>query len=179
MKLLQLLGEIVLVIQKFILMSKIDGFWHGIKTDILRITYSTFNILIPKSVLVFFTFTVTSFVDTDLIIAWPQSLVCRLTLWFGASVNLFTYVNHFGAIMVYELRTLRIPETFHFRFPRCLADTSCMLWRGQNCRTTSNVRSSNLKKKDICKYLELNYYCQIYLLCFPLAPTMNFLTLHC
>ena len=27
-----------------------DGSWHGIKTDIWRITYSKFSILIPKSV---------------------------------------------------------------------------------------------------------------------------------
>ena len=56
---------------KFIVMSEKDGFWHGIKTDILRITYSMFtiSILIPKSVLVFFTFVPISFDDTDLIIA--------------------------------------------------------------------------------------------------------------
>ena len=37
--------------------------------DILRIKYSILSILIPKSVLVFFTFTPVSFDDTDLIIA--------------------------------------------------------------------------------------------------------------
>ena len=56
-------------IQKFIVMSEKDGSWHGNKTDILRITYSKFRILIPKSVLVIFTFAPTSFGDTDLIIA--------------------------------------------------------------------------------------------------------------
>ena len=66
---MQLLGEVVLVIQKFTVMSEKDGSWHGIKTDILRITYSIFSILIPKSVLVFFTFGPTSFDDTNLIIA--------------------------------------------------------------------------------------------------------------
>ena len=66
---MQLLGEVVLVIQKFTVMSEKDGSWHGIKTDILRITYSIFSILIPKSVLVFFTFAPTSFDDTNLIIA--------------------------------------------------------------------------------------------------------------
>ena len=45
-----------------------NGSWHRIKTDILRIAYSIFSILIPKSVLVFFTFAPTSFGDTDLII---------------------------------------------------------------------------------------------------------------
>ena len=60
-----LLGEVALVIQKFIVMSEKDGSWHGIKTDILRITYSIFSILIPKSVLIFFTFGPTSFDDTD------------------------------------------------------------------------------------------------------------------
>ena len=59
----------MLVIRKFIVMLEKDGFWHGIKTDILRIKYSILSILIPKSVLVFFTFTRVSFDDTDLIIA--------------------------------------------------------------------------------------------------------------
>ena len=45
---MQLLGEVVLVIQKFTVMSEKDGSWHGIKADILRITYSIFSILIPK-----------------------------------------------------------------------------------------------------------------------------------
>ena len=54
-----------LVIKKFILMSEKDGSWHEIKTDILRITYSIFSILIPKSVLVSFKFAPTSFDDTD------------------------------------------------------------------------------------------------------------------
>ena len=39
------------------------------QTDILCITNSIFHILIPKSVLVFFTFAPTSFDDIDLIIA--------------------------------------------------------------------------------------------------------------
>ena len=59
------LGEAVLVIQKFIVMSEKDGSQHGIKTDILRVTYSIFSILILNSVLVFFTFTPISFDDTD------------------------------------------------------------------------------------------------------------------
>ena len=42
--------------------------WHGTKTDILNITYYIFHILIPKSVLVFFTFAPTSFHGRDLII---------------------------------------------------------------------------------------------------------------
>ena len=37
---LQLPGDTVLVIQKFIVMSEKGGCWHGIKTDILRIPYS-------------------------------------------------------------------------------------------------------------------------------------------
>ena len=64
-----LLAEVVLVIQKLIVMSEKDGSCHGLKTDILHISYSIFNILIPKSVLVFFAFVPTSFDDTDLIIA--------------------------------------------------------------------------------------------------------------
>ena len=51
-------------------MSEKDGSWHGIKADVLRIKYSIFSILIPKSVVVFFTLAPTSFDDTDLIIAW-------------------------------------------------------------------------------------------------------------
>ena len=56
-------------IQKLIVMPEKDGPWHGKKTDILCITYSKFRLLIPKSVLVIFTFAPTSFADTDLIIA--------------------------------------------------------------------------------------------------------------
>ena len=63
------LRRVVLVIQKFTMMPEKDGSWHGIKTDTLRITYSIFSILIPKLVLVFFTFAPTSFDDTNLIIA--------------------------------------------------------------------------------------------------------------
>ena len=48
---------------------KKHGSWHGIKTDILRITYYIFSILIPKSVLVFFTFAPNSFDNSDLIFA--------------------------------------------------------------------------------------------------------------
>ena len=57
--------EVVLVIQKFIVMSEKDASWHGIKTDILCITYSIFSILISKSVLILFTFAPTSFDETD------------------------------------------------------------------------------------------------------------------
>ena len=46
-----------------------NGSWHGIKTDILRITYYVLSILILKSVLVFFTFVPISFDGSDLIIA--------------------------------------------------------------------------------------------------------------
>ena len=42
-------------------MSEEGGCRHGIKTDILRISYFIFRILILKSVLVFFTFALTSF----------------------------------------------------------------------------------------------------------------------
>ena len=41
---------------KVIVMSEKDGSWYGIKTDISRIAYSIFSILISKSVLVFFKF---------------------------------------------------------------------------------------------------------------------------
>ena len=69
-----LIAEVVLVIQKLIVMSEI-------KTDILRITYSIFNILIPKSVLVFFAFALTLFDDTNLIIARLESVIYRLPFW--------------------------------------------------------------------------------------------------
>ena len=47
------------------------------KTDILRIAYYIFHILIPKSVLlVLFTFAPTSFDDTDL-----KSVIYRLQFW--------------------------------------------------------------------------------------------------
>ena len=42
-------------------MSEEGGCRHGIKTDILRISYFIFHILILKSVLVFFTIALTSF----------------------------------------------------------------------------------------------------------------------
>ena len=64
----QFLGEVVLVIRKLIVMSEKDGCWHRMKTDILRITYYILSMLIPKSVLVFFTFAPTSFDDINLII---------------------------------------------------------------------------------------------------------------
>ena len=36
--------EVVLVIQKFILMLEKDGLWHGIKRDVLSITYSVLKV---------------------------------------------------------------------------------------------------------------------------------------
>ena len=33
------IGEAILIIQKFIVMSQKDGCWHGIETIILQITY--------------------------------------------------------------------------------------------------------------------------------------------
>ena len=36
--------EVVLVIRKFVLMLEKDGFWHGIKRDILSITYSILKV---------------------------------------------------------------------------------------------------------------------------------------
>ena len=36
--------EVVLVIRKFILMLEKDGCWHGIKRDILSITYSVLKV---------------------------------------------------------------------------------------------------------------------------------------
>ena len=78
-----------MIIQTSIAMSEKDGSWHEIKTDTLRITHYIFSILIPKSVYVFFTLSM--FVDIP-----------------------HVYVNHFGAIMVYEYRELRVSEAFHF-----------------------------------------------------------------
>ena len=43
--------------------------WFLAQNQNSRITYSVFSILIPKSVLIFFTFTHTSSDDTDVIIA--------------------------------------------------------------------------------------------------------------
>ena len=107
-----LLQEIVLVIQKFIVMSEKYVSWHGIKTDILRISYSIFIILIPKSVLVFFTFASTSFDDTDfarlyLVRNLPTSILVRasVSLLTFHSVSLLTF--HLGAILVYEFRVLQ------------------------------------------------------------------------
>ena len=98
-------------------MSEKDCSWHGNETDILRITYSILRILIPKSVLVIFTFAHTSFDDTDLIIA--RSNAYFTGFHFGPCLGKFVdiqyaYVNHFGAIMVYKFCELQIPEPFHF-----------------------------------------------------------------
>ena len=62
------LREGFLVIQSFIVMSEKRLFlaWNQ---NILRNKYSIFNMIIPNSVVVFFTFAPTSFDDTDLIIA--------------------------------------------------------------------------------------------------------------
>ena len=79
-----------MIIQKFIAMSEKYGPWHGIKTNILGITYYIFSIIIPKSVLVFFTFTPTSFDDSDRLAALVRNLptsilvrtlVCLLTFY--------------------------------------------------------------------------------------------------
>ena len=64
----QLLGEIVLVIQKFIVMSEKVGSWHGIKADILRITYSILCTNSKISIGIFY-IRPTSSDDTYLIIA--------------------------------------------------------------------------------------------------------------
>ena len=109
----QLLGE-VLVIQKFIVVLEKNGSCHGIKTDILRITYSIFSTLIPKSVLVFFIFNPTSFDDTDLIIARPQSVICRLPFW---SVPRYRFADipyfwrHFG--LPISSAAEQLSEPFH------------------------------------------------------------------
>ena len=39
-----LIGDAVLVFQKFIVMSQKDGCWYGIKTNILHITYTNSEI---------------------------------------------------------------------------------------------------------------------------------------
>ena len=120
----QLLEEAVLVIQKFNVMSKKDSSWHGIKTDILRITYSIFSILISKSVLVYFILAPTSFDDTDLIIAWLYPVICRIPfIYFIYSIYISIYIfqiyilyifvdilyaNYFSAIMAYQFRVLQI-----------------------------------------------------------------------
>ena len=108
-----------MVIQKFIVMSGKYVSWHGIKTDILRVSYSIFIILIPKSVLVFFTFASTSFDDTDfarlyLVRNLPTSILV------GASVSLLAL--HTSTILApFWFTNFRIssaaeeiPETFHF-----------------------------------------------------------------
>ena len=79
-----------------------------------HITYYILHVLIPKSVLVLFTFDPTSSDDTNWIIARLSSIICRHTF---RSVPLFDvpYVNYFGVITVFELQTLQIPEHFYFQ----------------------------------------------------------------
>ena len=91
----------LLVIQKLIVMSEKGSCWHGIKTDILRIPYSIFHILIPKSVYI------------------HPHFVCL-----GKFADI-SFLNHFGAI--YGLRTSNVADSRTLPFPRCLADSSCLV----------------------------------------------------
>ena len=139
-------------------MSKKNGCWHGIKTDILRITYSIFQILISKSVLLFFTFDPTSFNYIELIIHDFHFCPCL-----SKFVDI-PYINYFGTIMVYELRTLQIlPKPFHFH----AALLARLAWHAQNCWTTSKIFSGSLKKKtsvsiknliNIVRYIKQVFY---------------------
>ena len=61
----RLLGDAIV---KFLVMSGKDGYWRGIKANII---YYIFHTLIPKSVLVFHTFAPISFDDSNFIIARP------------------------------------------------------------------------------------------------------------
>ena len=58
---------------------------------------------------------------------------------FGKFVGI-SYVNHFGAIMVYELRMLQIPELFHFH----AVLLTPLAWHGRRYRTTQKILSSSL-----------------------------------
>ena len=96
---LQLLGDAVLVIQKLIVMSEKGGCRrHEIKTDIFNIPYSIFHIPYTNPEISIGLFYI------------RLNFVCL-----GKFVDI-SYVNHFGALIVYKLRTLQIPKPFHFHF---------------------------------------------------------------
>ena len=143
-----------MVIQKFIVMSEKDGCWHGIKTDSLRFTYSIFNLLIPKSVLVFFTF-------ASHFVWWHRlnhcaALVRKLptSILMCASVSLLTF--HTSSFWrIYGLQTSNAVaskwlDSRTFTFPRCLADLFCIAW----LKLSNNIEGSQwqFEKKDICNY---------------------------
>ena len=109
-----------MVIQKFIVMSEKGGCRHGIKTD-KHITYSIFCIL-----------------NTNSEIYIRPHFVC-----FGKFVDI-PYVNHFGAINVYEFRTLQIPEPFYFH---AVSDSSCLAWSKMSNNIEDFQFSSSFKKK--------------------------------
>ena len=96
-----------LVIQKFIVMSEKGVCRHGIKTD-RHITYSIF--CIP---------------NTNSEIYIRSHFLCLVKF-----VDI-SYVNHFGAIKVYKLRTLQIPE-----LSISTLSLTRLAWHGQRCRTT-------------------------------------------
>ena len=88
-----------------------------------HIMYYMFHILIPKSVLLFHTFALTSFDDSDFIIAlalvldWPTSILVR------AVVTLLTFRKSIllAPLRFNVFRAMQIPDPFHFHLhhPRC------------------------------------------------------------
>ena len=96
-----------LVIQKFIVMSEKGVCRHGIKTD-RHITYSIF--CIP---------------NTNSEIYIRSHFLCLVKF-----VDI-SYVNHFGAIKVYKLRTSQIPE-----LSISTLSLTRLAWHRQRCRTT-------------------------------------------
>ena len=108
---LQLLGDAVLAIQKLIVMSEKGGCRrHEIKTDIFNIPYSIFHIPYTNPEISIGLFYI------------RLNFVCL-----GKFVDI-SYVNHFGALIVYKLRTLQIPKPFHFHFTlSCWLVLLCMV----------------------------------------------------
>ena len=131
-----------MVIQKFLLMPEKDGSWHGIKASILGIIYSIFNIIILKSVLVFFTFTHTLYDDTELIIAWLYSVTAR---------NVFKY------------RVFSAPyfPAFGLNTERCSVSLRIQSERGKiRTRITLNMDTFHAVHGTSC-----DYYCGEFLVC--------------
>ena len=140
-----LIGGAVLVIQKFIVMSEKVGYWHGIRTDILRIAYPILHILISKSVLVFFTFAPSLSLPTlpplpPLLRNLPTFILVRTSVYPVHSITQ-PFWRHYGQ----NLRKLQILEHFHFHAV-LLTRHAWQGMRDRSCRTTSNILSSSLKK---------------------------------
>ena len=114
-----------------------------------HIKYYIFHIIIPKSALLFHTF-------PSFRLLTPTSSLCGSSMWladfhFGPCRSRFVdipKVSHFGTIMGW--RILNDTDSRYFTFPRCLADSSCMVEAVQQHGRFS------LKKKGIWKSQKLN-----------------------